>query len=99
MPRVVTLWLVASALLLSSNSGDAQIQRQPMQPPAPLARCATQQAGAHPCLVYEQGTDLTLTAGGQFTKWMAGPCNGQTTPTCRFTVGIDTVVSALYTRQ
>ena len=66
--------------------------------PAPVGRCIVQPAGAPPCLAYEHGTDLTLTASGQFARWEAGPCNGQTTPTCRFTVGADTAVSAFYKR-
>jgi hypothetical protein len=72
--------------------------------PAPVGRCPVQQGAPQatlglPCLEYEQGTDLTLTATGQFTRWTAGPCNGQTSPTCRFTVGSDANVSALYIRQ
>ena len=75
------------------GNGQGQVLTNPA---APGSCNVTQGQGVPQCLMFEQGTDLTLTATDQFTKWTAGPCNGQTSPTCRFTVGANTDVYAQY---
>jgi hypothetical protein len=83
-------------LLNATRSGDGA--GQVSTTPAPLGWCNVPSAPGAWCAHYWAGTDVTLTASGEFTRWTAGACSGQTTPTCRFRITFEADVSAQFTK-